>query len=74
MLVRKLEGYWETRTIATGHTALHDDDLLALPCTKDGHAGDGGAGFEGDGIHGVVCADDEGYVCFGEVVVDFVHF
>lgn len=27
--------------VTASHTALHDDDLLALVCVDDGHTGDG---------------------------------
>ena len=60
--------------ITRTHPALHHNNLLALPRVEDGHACDRGAWLQGDGVYGVVCADDERDVCVGEVVIDFVHF
>ena len=60
-------------TVAAGHAALHDDDLLALPRVQDRHTRDGRARLERDRVHGVVRTDDERHVRIREVVVDLVH-
>lgn len=61
-------------TITARHSALHNNNLLALPCVENRHTRYRGVGFKGAGIDGIVGADDEGDVCVWEVVVDFVHF
>jgi hypothetical protein len=60
--------------ITRTHPSLHHNNLLTLPRVQDRHACDRGAGFESDGVDGIVGADNERDVCVGEVVVDFVHF
>ena len=60
-------------TVAAGHAALHDDDLLALPRVQHRHACDGRARLERDWIDGVVRADHECYIRVREIIVNLVH-
>lgn len=45
-------------TVTRSHSSLHDNHLLALPCMKHRHASNRATRFEGDGINGIVCAND----------------
>ena len=52
-------------TITAAHTALHHDDLLALPRVRHGHAR--------NRVDGVVRANDERHVRVTKVVIYRVH-
>ena len=61
--------------VAGIHRAFEDDDFFCLPHFQYGHAGNRAVRVGlGSGVDGIVRADNQHYIGFREVVVDFVHF
>mmetsp|Transcript_39632 Transcript_39632/g.100677 ORF Transcript_39632/g.100677 Transcript_39632/m.100677 type:complete len:336 (+) Transcript_39632:127-1134(+) len=61
-------------SIAAGHGALHEDDLLGPPDLDDGHAPNRTTlDLLRRGIHHVVCADDKHHVVVLHTRIDLIH-
>lgn len=63
----------EVLTITARHSALHDNDLFALPRVQDWHTRDSRTRFKTYRVHSVIRADDQCYIRVFEVVVNLVH-